>query len=526
LKKGDKINSAYVRVYVDPLYQDANLNLHFELAENSTPFTNTPYDITSRQRTVVSTPWVQNSVGSGYTNTPDISAPLQELLNTFTPSHLTLIVRPNNNSVSKLTTHTVDNSTPRPATIVIDYTPAAPIGDDPRARWTLTSRLNELPALSGRRRFSLDASINWINYQDEKGFWQGIDTTLVPQVNGDFLMEKAPYAVLYKTNGERIVYPDRNNRSRYIRFPVSKFLSDKSFIRQGNNLICNKTGYSIKHSPSPSGPRLLSEIWDLASYPSEMQFDVDLVGVSETELLSWLPLGIQDSSRQDLTSRKMVASLKNGVLIFQYDLTGLVFPVFLDPTLDLQVGATTDDTYEQESTGTSNINGAVIWYDSSTLNTQRYYAGMRWNNGDISQGDTIDVAYISVYVTSTAYDDPNQNIHFEKTASPATFDGSSGEVTARTRTTASASWIDTGVGSGWVNSPSIVTPFQELVDAYDPTALMVITRPNTNVRKYFESRSYNYSGNVHGPKLHVEYTIGGGVSIPVIIHHFKQHGIL
>ncbi|MFO7810903.1 MAG: hypothetical protein R6V47_05985 [Candidatus Delongbacteria bacterium] len=178
--------------------------------------------------------------------------------------------------------------------------------------------------------------------------------------------------------------------------------------------------------------------------------------------------------------------------------------IVIDPTLDLQVGANLGDVHEAESSG--GIQDITSVYHMSKTTPARYWGAHRWTSASLpAQGDTIDVAYVELYVYSTLYDDPNINLHFEKAAAPAQFSTDDYDVTGRTRTTDSVSWVANSIGSGWKQSPSLVDPLQEVIDAYSPTALALICRPNTDASKRLYTYAYN-QGSTYGAKLHIEYT--------------------
>ncbi len=100
-------------------------------------------------------------------------------------------------------------------------------------------------------------------------------------------------------------------------------------------------------------------------------------------------------------------------------------------------------------------------------------------------------------------------LHFEKAASPAAMGSSNYDIQNRSRTTASISWVADGLGVGWETSPDVTTPLQEVVDAYTPTAIVFIGRPNQDATKKLQTYSYE-QGSTYGAKLDIDYTAGGG----------------
>jgi len=195
------------------------------------------------------------------------------------------------------------------------------------------------------------------------------------------------------------------------------------------------------------------------------------------------------------------------------------YPVRIDPTLEVQVGADTDDAREQESTGDVEVTLTLVGNVSGTTAAERYWGGYRFVSAEFpAQGTTIDVAYLKVYVQTANADDANFNLHFEELAAPAIFTTDAFNITGRDRTEASVAWVANGIatgGAGFYNSPSlrgVGSPIQELFDAYSPTAMVIITRPNTNIYKAFYVYSWGYDDNTKGAILHLEWTEDGVVA--------------
>ncbi|MCK4714242.1 MAG: hypothetical protein KAT35_01600, partial [Candidatus Aenigmarchaeota archaeon] len=79
-------------------------------------------------------------------------------------------------------------------------------------------------------------------------------------------------------------------------------------------------------------------------------------------------------------------------------------------------------------------------------------------------------------------------------------------ITGRTRTTAYVDDEQLSVGyDAWYQTPSLVTPFQEVIDNYSPTAVVLIFSPSTDVNYNLKSQSYDGSSS-NGAKLHIEWT--------------------
>lgn len=251
-------------------------------------------------------------------------------------------------------------------------------------------------------------------------------------------------------------------------------------------------------------------------------------------LVTALPIGYaihQDIEPEDLESEDLVPirqrfyKADNGkhYLLFGSKITLLnQMPsgtIVIDPTLDPQVGASTDDAFEVEDPGTVTVDSASIPIWSSTGANSRYWGGFRFVSGGFpTSGTTIDVAYLRVYIFSDGSDDANFNIHFEELAAPAAFTTANTNITSRDRTETSVPWIADGIaagGVGWYNSPDLSgvgSPAQELFDAYSPSAIVVIIRPNQDATKGFSAYAWDYDDNTWGAILHLEWTAVGVVA--------------
>lgn len=169
-------------------------------------------------------------------------------------------------------------------------------------------------------------------------------------------------------------------------------------------------------------------------------------------------------------------------------------------TLDYQVSASADDGQHLDSGSGFLNNNAVLRI--GRYNSSRYYITfVRFVGFSIPAGATIDVAYAQ-FLGCYAYGDVK--IYFEKANNPTAI--SSGYDT-RTRTTNYATWTLEN-SAGWVTTPSLVDCLSELLALYsmDNVAVQMIIVGDLGNSYYTTPASYDASGNVSGPKLHIEYT--------------------
>jgi len=197
---------------------------------------------------------------------------------------------------------------------------------------------------------------------------------------------------------------------------------------------------------------------------------------------------------------------------------GLLPPIAggADPTSDDQVDQSSDDAREYENTHEMHLaldNQAV---ESGSV-SQRYWLGFRFRNGPFpAQGSTIIVAYLTAWVYMASEDDANLRIHAQLVADPPTFATDDGDITGRARTDAYTSWVADSLGVGWRDSPSLVAPIQELVNAHTLGSLVLILKPNTDVFKSLRFRMWDYGDHLSAPKLHLEWTEGPPVGQPAM----------
>lgn len=187
--------------------------------------------------------------------------------------------------------------------------------------------------------------------------------------------------------------------------------------------------------------------------------------------------------------------------------------IIIDPTVDEQVGASLDDSHEYESSGGNSPTLTTVKIVAGTSATNRYWGGFRWESGSFpSAGETIDVCYIEIYITSTLWDDMLADWHFQDgTASPSQFSSDDYDITSRTRTDDYTYWAANGMGIGWEQSPSLVDTLQELIDNYSPTAIVAIAKPRTTSFKEVTCRAYDWD-SAQAAKLHIEYTGGAAAA--------------
>jgi len=174
-----------------------------------------------------------------------------------------------------------------------------------------------------------------------------------------------------------------------------------------------------------------------------------------------------------------------------------------------------EDAHEN-ITGSSfnDTNSIVRMDDHATVNGARFRGGFYFElTSAIPDGATIDTCYITLDPDSTGADDVNGDLDFEDSADCDDFT-TTAEISTRTLTGNNVNWTQDGLGASPVNSPSLVTPMQDLIDTHEGLAsgagVMVIFTPKSNATKTFRVNSED-SGD-DPADLYIEWTESGGTT--------------
>lgn len=271
---------------------------------------------------------------------------------------------------------------------------------------------------------------------------------------------------------------------------------------------------------------IMDEVWD----ESDQQFH-DFVEFRDTDtgeilwafipLKAWgsgdilegdMPLDIKLNTQGSGPSKKLYLHV-----VTPYDwLESATYPIYIDTTVDEQVGASTDDTAVDDEDATHPpYNTLIITSDyclAGRYDPSYRGSGMRFQTVAIPNAATIDVAYM----TFTANGDysgtiVNTELEGEDIDDSATFSDIA-NFNARIRTSATVNWDSIGAWTNNTeyNTPSITTIVKEIVDrggwATGNNMTLFwdddISTSSTAVRG-----GYSYDGSTTKcVKLHVEYT--------------------
>lgn len=181
-------------------------------------------------------------------------------------------------------------------------------------------------------------------------------------------------------------------------------------------------------------------------------------------------------------------------------------------TLDLQVGASEDDIWHRPHTINKTSNDYLI----GKIGFTPYDSVARFINVTIPQGDTIDVAYLTLIVrTSSSGTTVLSDVSLEDTDDSGQI-ADDADYHSRVQT-AVVAWDDI---PAWTdgetkNSPSLVTPIQTVINRggfSSGNALGVRWADggsDADVDAYRIGSSYNHD-SAEAPQLHIEHSAGGG----------------
>jgi len=367
---------------------------------------------------------------------------------------------------------------------------------------------HQLPDLDGRHRFVLNAVIGALHYKDDKAEWQEIDDALEDDGADGFSVRTGATGHLLRmaADGKRRLYPNRYDLTRYVEFSALPSVGTPQ--RGENYLAWDRPHFAIKLFSCGTCVKFLFTLKD-ASAPTSISFNVALVGLTRSGrflLADGVPVAemrLPTAVDAAGTERDCTFTLSAGKVTIALDTTGLVFPIEIDPTVDVQVGASADDG--ETTPGYFNKSGTTLYLG--------YYAGAgyktfhRWTGVTIS--GTITTSYINIYSTY-ATGTPLlkvRGVDEDNPAAPTT----EVQFNADPLTTAGVDWDGAWTASQWNQSPSLNAIFTELVASYTISSDAVMLQVNNDSGgsgNYATVRAWDYSGNLHGAKLYIEYSTG------------------
>lgn len=198
-------------------------------------------------------------------------------------------------------------------------------------------------------------------------------------------------------------------------------------------------------------------------------------------------------------------------------LQNATYPVTIDPTLDLQVGASSDDAY-QKTSGDVVLTGSLGIVDNVDE-----WNGYRWTSVTVPNSATIDVAHMEVEITNAGWDEPNHTFFGNDVDSAVTFSATTNNVSGRARTSASEVWDNSNLGApGRFNTTDLSPLVNEIVNRTgwgSGNDLVIVFRGDGGARD-LAVQSWDQD-NANAATLHIEYTAGAATceALTVVVNN-------
>jgi len=140
--------------------------------------------------------------------------------------------------------------------------------------------------------------------------------------------------------------------------------------------------------------------------------------------------------------------------------------------------------------------------------SHRVSAGWVFTAVNIPQGATITAAYVSLHLDTTFRDDVYGLMYGNDVDSANNFQNEA-VLFSRTRTTATLTWNQTGLGTGWKNTPDLTSIVQEIINrpgwaANNDMCILGIATFYGFADITLSFHTYDYDPTL-APKLHIEY---------------------
>lgn len=181
-------------------------------------------------------------------------------------------------------------------------------------------------------------------------------------------------------------------------------------------------------------------------------------------------------------------------------------------TFDGQISFSTDDAH-QNANGSGLVVGALeLRCIADASDATRSIVGLRFQGVTVPNSANIVQAHLSLNPQSTANDDANLELKGELASNPPQF--LTQNITSRSQTAAGFDWVQDALGTAAIDSPDISPIVQEIVNQpgwASGNSMVLFLVGKSDVAKNLYIVSWNGNPSI-GPRLHIEYGIGGGTS--------------
>lgn len=409
---------------------------------------------------------------------------------------------------------------------VLAHYPAASIVE--RTRGSLKHHL-------GGGRYAIDATAGQSLHYHDGSAWQEIETDWRDSDDPEWTdrADRSHYKVYAKTDGTRRLTPRRDVPGEYVEFGIPEYWrtqgsGDWRSLPQGvknrsaDQLSWDGTAVAISLVSTPDRLKFHA-LLKTVDAPTRLRWPITLVGLTldgsqqlistaDQTVVGRLPAPTMTDAAQ--ATRSVTMTVAGGYVEYDADVTGLTYPIDVDPTIDIGPITVGADVCREDVLG-----GSQTTYLGYLANDSAQYVwmGARFTGITIPGGATIaSGAGDCVLTIYSLLGDPNDNIaaaiDFEDASAPAQFASTASNISGRTGTgTADVSWSNASLGTEWQNSPDLSGHVQELVDSYTySSGVMLVRLHHTSAAGCYICYEADYTGQ--GPKLHIEYEAGSTVA--------------
>ena len=371
---------------------------------------------------------------------------------------------------------------------------------------------------------ALDVTVGRLHYDGE----QEVDTDIVDATvpEADDMVTTAPYE-FYQRDGDRRLYPRRGVQTEYIELGRPEFQRPNltwaavpwdGKSRAGNVITYERVDARLE---IVTGPERLKINLVLLSLPTSTRwrFPATLVGLtrqgraliaaSDGASVAWLaPFSLVDAAgiERNVPDQLSGHPTYQGAYVIEPDLSGLTYPVVIDPTIDVNITATGNDGGWSGS-GSFSTTSTTVAIGSNASVAQNAF--IRFVSVAIPNAATLTTAQVNFVAGSTlSTTTVNLNIYGENVDSAAaitsTADANARAVTAAAAWNAVTSWTS-GVA---VSTPSLLTPVQAVVNRAgwaSGNAMQILIKNNGSSATAFRQPAAWDHASLTEPVLHVEY---------------------
>lgn len=387
----------------------------------------------------------------------------------------------------------------------------------------------------GGRKYAWDGVIGAIHYKDnpkdKAEQWKDIDTT----ISADGKVTKAPYNLHVSLGGmPGFHYKSKESGTFIVRIKVARLNKGKPDITpniskprvEGNkvvweNLYPDTDIVLVAENTCVSLKRILKSV----KAPLEYDIDIQEVATGVAKLRPLRP-AVDTNGQALVMEEEAIASGRTETLKLEpvepEAAQPIIFPVEDSTEINEYIDASADDRHDSDDGSRHPVDATDLGvYQYIEGDPKRLHAGLRFTGLGLSQGVTIDASYITIVTYLSTYDDAQCDIYCEDQESPPNFANGSALIQDRARTANSTEWSENLIGIGSRNTPSLVSPTQEVCTDYavDNIVFLWIGKIGA-IRKDLAFHAYDRGYGI--PLLHIEYT----VAPPYVPRHSGSVGVL